>query len=252
MLRKYLGTFVNRWVSPVIPIRKLLISIPLYARYLSDWKQYEKLPNAEKLTFIDSHPRLYDRTSTTSFDPHYLYQSVWAFKRIQEANPVQHVDIGSQALFIAMLTAITQVKFIDIRPLHLDIGNYESQPGSILDLPFADGSIDSLSCLHVIEHIGLGRYGDPLDPEGSKKAIKELARVLAPGGNLYFSTPVGKPIVSFNAHRIHSPQQILDLFGELKLRQFSAVTDTQEFRKNIAPEELANAHYSCGMFHFTK
>lgn len=252
MLRKYLGTIVNRWVSPVIPIRRLGQVAPLYIRYLSDWQEYSELPNAEDLTFLNSYPCLFDRTSTTGFDAHYFYQNVWGFKRIQNANPTQHVDVGSQAILIGMLTTITKVLFIDIRPLHIGLDNYEVQPASILALPFADGSIHSLSCMHVAEHIGLGRYGDPLDPEGTKKAIQELARVLEPGGNLYFTTPVGRQRVNFNAHRVHSPQQILDWFQDLKLVHFSGVNDAHEFCENIEPSELSNSEYACGMFHFTK
>ena len=151
-----------------------------------------------------------------------------------------------------MLTAITKVTFIDIRPLIVNLENFDSKPGSILALPFGDNSVPSLSCLHVAEHIGLGRYGDPLDPEGTKKATRELARVLALQGNLYFSVPVGKPRVCFNAHRIHSPQQILDYFYDLELIQFSGIDDRGNFRQAIDPGDLANASYACGLFHFTK
>jgi hypothetical protein len=104
----------------------------------------------------------------------------------------------------------------------------------------------------VAEHIGLGRYGDPLHPEGTKKAAGELVRILAPTGNLYFSVPVGKPRVCFNAHRIHSPQQILSYFHDLELLQFSGIDDDGICRQDIAPGDLADATYACGLFHFTK
>jgi len=155
-------------------------------------------------------------------------------------------------IFVGMLTAITKVTFIDIRPLVVNLENFDSKAGSILALPFGDNSVPSLSCLHVAEHIGLGRYGDPLDPEGTKKATRELARVLAPRGNLYFSVPVGKPRLCFNAHRIHSPQQILDYFCDLKLVQFSGIDDKEIFKQNIDPSNLADASYACGLFHFVK
>jgi hypothetical protein len=57
--------------------------------------------------------------------------------------------------------------------------------------------------MHVIEHIGLGRYGEALDPDGDLKAIRELVRVLAAGGNLLVVVPVGRPRIQFNAHRIY-------------------------------------------------
>jgi len=47
--------------------------------------------------------------------------------------------------------------------------------------------------MNVVEHVGLGRYGEPLDPEGDIKAMRELRRVLAPGGSLLFVVPVGRP-----------------------------------------------------------
>jgi len=112
--------------------------------------------------------------------------------------------------------------------------------------------VQSISCLHVAEHVGLGRYGDPLDPQGTQKAAYELTRVLAKGGQLYFSLPIGKPRVCFNAHRIHSPGQILEYFKGLKLVGFSGVTDFGRFAENIPPTDLENANYACGMFHFTK
>jgi SAM-dependent methyltransferase len=113
-------------------------------------------------------------------------------------------------------------------------------------------SVRSLSCLHVAEHIGLGRYGDPLDPHGTLKACRELARVLAPGGNLYFSLPVGKPRLCFNAHRIHSVGQILDYFRDLSLVELSGIDDERRVMLQMEKSALDNADYGCGLFHFTK
>jgi hypothetical protein len=132
------------------------------------------------------------------------------------------------------------------------VKNLESKKGSILDLPYEDDSLESISCLHVAEHVGLGRYGDPLDPLGTKKAAVELGRCLARGGNLFFSVPVGKPRVCFNAHRIHAPGQILDYFGGLKLVELSGTDDDKQFRENVDVDILANGRYGCGMFWFTK
>ena len=89
--------------------------------------------------------------------------------------------------------------------------------GDITRLPFADASIRSLSSLHVIEHIGLGRYGDPIDPSGCFAAMRELSRVLASGGHLYLSTPVGRERVCFNAHRVFAARTILNAVPDLRL-----------------------------------
>lgn len=141
---------------------------------------------------------------------------------------------------------------MDIRPLNAELPNLENIKGDILHLPFPDNSIKSLSCLHVAEHIGLGRYGDPLDPLGTKKACAELARVLVPGGNLYFSVPIGKERVQFNAHRIHQPQTILGYFRNLKLLEFSAIDDKGKLHTNTSSASFNNSKHSCGLFHLTK
>lgn len=236
----------------MLPINRLWRSVSYYARYFRDWSRYSGLLGSEALRLADSYPCLYDRSGTTPFDAHYFYQDVWAFKLIQSSGVPIHIDVGSRAIFVGMLTAITKVIFGDIRPLTVRLDNFHSMSASILALPFDDLSVCSLSCLSVAEHIGLGRYGDPLDPKGTRKAARELARVLAPQGNLYFSVPVGKPRVCFNAHRIHSPRQILDYFHDLSMVGFSGIDDKGRFRQGIEPSELADASYACGLFHFVR
>jgi Caenorhabditis protein of unknown function, DUF268 len=119
-------------------------------------------------------------------------------------------------------------------------------------MPFTINSIKSLSCLHVAEHIGLGRYGDPLDPMGTLKAAKELSRVLALEGNLYFALPVGKSKLCFNAHRVHSPETIRDYFADMELVEFSGVHDNGRFVENVPLTEFKDSNYACGLFWFKK
>ena len=132
-------------------------------------------------------------------------------RRIVANRPGRHLDVGSHNLFANLLSAVVPVTFLDYRPLNAKLAGLSCVGGNILELPFADDSAESLSCLHVAEHIGLGRYGDPLDPEGTKKAVRELGRVLAGDGRLYFALPVGRPRVCFNAHRVHSPEAIREM-----------------------------------------
>ena len=211
------------------------------------------MENAEPIKIKDTYPCLFDNTGDFSPGSHYFYQDIWAFTKIYNSKTPLHVDVGSKAEFVGFLTAITNVEFVDIRPLDAPyLKNFKSIAGSILEMPYEDSSIQSLSCLHVAEHIGLGRYGDPLDPLGTKKAAAELTRCLAKGGNLYFSLPVGKSKLCFNAHRIHSPEQILEYFADLKLVEFSAYDDQKKFIENTDPKTVANNKFACGMFWFTK
>jgi SAM-dependent methyltransferase len=238
----------QRWVDPVFSIQRAVTSLGPYTRYLSSWRRYTNLPGAEPLRFRDSHPCLFDATDVTPYDPHYFYQAVWAMGRIARSGAKKHVDVGSDVIFVGLLATHLSVTFVDFRPLGAKLPQLTSVAGTILALPFADRSIDSISCLHVAEHVGLGRYGDPLDPSGTRRACAELARVLAPRGNLFFSVPVGQPRVCFNAHRIHSPRQILEYFSSLDLVEFSAVDDRGELLIDAKPEQLENVVYGCGLF----
>jgi len=219
---------------------------------MNDLYKYRKMEGAEPISISNIHPCLFERTATTSFDAHYFYQDVWAFNKIYESKVKSHVDVGSRTIYVGILSTITKVTFIDIRPLEAKLENLECKKGDILNMPYEDNSVQSLSCLNIAEHIGLGRYGEPLDPLGTIKATKELSRILAVNGNLYFSVPIGKPKVYFNAHRNHSPQQIIDYFRGLELKELSAVTDDKVFKKNIPINILEKSNYACGLFHFRK
>jgi hypothetical protein len=232
---------------------KIISTVVNYCRFIADYFRYRKLSGGrEKMRLADFTPILHERTSTQGFDYHYFYQGVWAFGKIQESGLKQHVDIGGNLSMAAYLTCITHVTYIDIRPFEAGLENYESKKGSILAIPYMDNSIGSLSCLHVAEHIGLGRYGDEIDPDGTRKACQELDRVLAINGNLYFSMPVGKAKTCFNAHRIHSPYQVLDFFKNLTLKEVSGITDSGQFVRNIEIPVLEKSEYACGLFHFVK
>jgi SAM-dependent methyltransferase len=143
--------------------------------------------------------------------------------------------------------------FVDMRPIDVNLKNLSVIDGDITNLPYGDGELESVSCLHVIEHIGLGRYGDSLDTGGSVKAIKELQRILKKDGRLYISTPLGKPRLCFNAHRVFSPDFIISQFDQLSLVSFSVVDDSGSFSEHVEiPEWVRDQDYACGMFCFTK
>lgn len=155
-------------------------------------------------------PCLYDATTTTQLDPIYFYQDNWAFERIVAQAPKDHIDIGSHHKFVGFLSKITNLTMVDIRPLSLELNTINFKEGSILELPYEDNSIHSLSSLCVVEHIGLGRYGDPIDPLGSEKAFAEINRVMAIGSDFYMSVPVEEVNkIYYNAHRAFNEDYLL-------------------------------------------
>ncbi|MGO8733208.1 MAG: DUF268 domain-containing protein [Terriglobia bacterium] len=203
----------------------------------------------------DLCPQLGERSRNTNFDRHYIYHTAWAARVLAETRPLKHVDISSSLFFIGIASAFIPIDFYDYRPAQLRMEGVCCRHADLLRLPFEDGSIGSLSCMHTIEHIGLGRYGDAMDPEGDLKAIRELKRSLAPGGSLLIAVPIGVPRILFNAHRVYSYEQILSHFEGLTLKEF-ALIPANEARgglvRNAPPSMVADETYACGCFWFTK
>jgi SAM-dependent methyltransferase len=188
--------------------------------FLKEYTFYKRINDNSNFYLGDEclYPCLTDRTEITPLEPTYFFQDTWAARKIFELKPDHHYDVGSSAKTIGIISQFVPVTMIDIRPIQLKLDNLFFVKGSVLALPFDDGSIDSLSSLCVIEHIGLGRYGDPIDPWGSEKSIKELKRVLKRGGVLLFSVPIDKENkVYFNAHRAFTRDYIIKLFDEFEI-----------------------------------
>lgn len=250
-MRRRTFNFLKNWISLIGDPRKIL-SLQYVPKYISAWFRYQHLPKSEPLAWIDSFPCLSDWTTYTPFDPHYFHQSAWLARRLADRMPRSHVDIGSSIGLIAVIGAYVPTVFVDYRPLKVSIEGLFPVAGDSLALPFTDNQLASLSCLHVIEHIGLGRYGDPLNARGTHLAAMELARVLAPGGKLYLSTPVGYERTQFNAQRIFNASSILAMFEGLRLEKFSLVDDAGHL---IQPADVAlgeTCQYGCGLFEMTK
>ena len=221
--------------------------------YSRDLFAYKKMLGKNKPGAFWFYPKIFDKDAAShTFDKHYVYMDRWAAKKIIAARPQEHLDVGSSIRFLSFVSAFVPLIFLDIRPVSLDFDNFRCMEGSVLKMPFESDSVKSLSCLHVAEHIGLGRYGDPLDPKGTMKACRELERVLGLGGRLYFALPVGRPAIYFNAHRVHDPEQVLSYFPKLRLLGFSAVSDQGRFIRVAKIEDFKHARYACGMFEFAK
>jgi len=170
------------------------------------WTSYHGYKNIARPSvqpqFEHLYPCLGDDAGETPLEPIYFYQDTLAFEKIVQQQPKSLIDVGSQHKFVALLSKVVPVTMVDIRPLFLPLDSLKFLEGSILDLPFEDESVSSLSNLYVLGHIGVGRYFDPLDPYGTEKAIVELKRVIAPGGDLFISLPIDdQNRTYFNAHR---------------------------------------------------
>ena len=211
-------------------------------------------PARFRLRMGDVRLYLRDATSSKSYDRHYVLHTAWAARVLSESRPTRHVDVASSLQFVAGVSAFVPTLALDIRPAELGLSGLQYQRGSLTALPFESESLESVSCMHVLEHVGLGRYGDPLDYDGDLKAFAELARVIAPGGQLIVVVPIcGEPRIEFNAHRIYSFGQVMAmaLASGLQLVEFALIPDdgSEETLIRHASPKLADLQrYGCGCF----
>lgn len=197
-----------------------ILMIEKYIWFFTQLKKFNKMEQNNHFKSLEYYPCLFDNTTYTPVDPVYFYQDTWFAKNIFQLKPTHHYDVGSSVKTMAIISQFVPVTMIDIRPIEVKLPNFYFIKGSILELPFEDNSIESLSSLCVVEHVGLGRYGDELDPFGSEKAIKELKRVLKINGILFLSVPVdSENKVYFNAHRAFTRDYLLELFDGFTIEE---------------------------------
>ncbi len=237
-----------------ITILKDVQGLLLYIRDYVNYKQQPQPKESLKINLGKIYPCLSDRFDNAGLTTgDYFHQDLWVARKIFGANPVEHWDVGSRIDgFITHLLTFRGVNVIDIRPLKSTVSGLTFYQGDITKLPMTDKSMQSISCLHTMEHIGLGRYGDPINPNGCFKGMKELERVLAPGGTLYFSVPIGREHVAFNAHRIFDPCTIIESFKSLDLMEFVAINGSGDLVDPARIEDFRKVDYSCGVFVFKK
>jgi SAM-dependent methyltransferase len=254
-MRRLLRPFFNAAATAGFDIHRAatLRRLPRFMRHAADY--HRQADGRFPLTLRDLEPVLTDFAAEAgTARGHYFHQDLWAARRIFARRPRQHVDVGSRIDgFVAHVLTFMPVTVVDIRALDSTVEGLTFVRGDMCRLDaFGSGSVESVSCLHAVEHVGLGRYGDPVDPRGWHAALRELARILAPGGRLYLGTPVGRERLCFNSQRVFSPATIIDTVPDLALVGFSAVDDDDRFVANAAPADFAGARNACGLFEFTK
>ena len=213
------------------------------------------LPFGKFYLFLDERDA--DSGSTSG---HYFHQDLLVANRIFQNSPERHVDIGSRIDgFVAHVAAFRKIEVVDLRPMSTWIPNIIFKQADFMhnNLNLIN-YCDSVSSLHAIEHFGLGRYGDKLDYSGHLKGLNNIYRMLKEGGKFYFSVPIGKQRIEFNAHRVFAVKYLIEILEEkYRIDSFSYVNDDGELFRDIPliPEEFENSYgckYGCGIFELTK
>ena len=189
----------------------------------------------------------------------YFVQDLHVARMIYENQPNNHFDVGSRIDgFIAHVATFMKINIMDIRPLDSQVRNIKYIQQDLMN-PKIDllNSLESISCLHAIEHFGLGRYGDEIDPKGHIKGFENIIRMLKPNGILYISFPISShERIEFNAHRVFHQKSILNwspMINTLDLKQFDYVDDQGKLYLNQSiDDEIAKLNYGVGIYTFKK
>lgn len=220
-------------------------------------KQAYKQPAKDRMRFARSRPEIYDwrKHGGVARGP-YFHQDLFVAQEIYKSSPEKHVDIGSRVDgFVAHVAAFREIEVLDIRENSSTARNIVFNCANLMELNerYYDYT-KSLSCLHVLEHLGLGRYGDPIDYNGHIKGFNNLHKMLGKGGKLYFSVPIGPLRIEFNSQRVFSLNYLTQLFdGKFEIKDFSFVDDKGDIMRdvNLDTDKLDNncgCNYGCGIF----
>ena len=260
MLRSIYNLLVMFGVDPLKTIDSIK-GLPAYFRDLKTLKS-QRQSAAREFPFGKPYPCLGDRFENSGVAKgHYFHQDLLVASRIHLNNPNCHIDVGSRIDgFVAHVASFRVIEVIDIRPLPSTIPNVTFIQADLM-APIQESLLeccDSLSCLHAMEHFGLGRYGDPVNYDGYILGLNNLYRMLKKDGKLYFSVPIGPQRIEFNAHRVFSVSYLLECFdGKYCIDQFSFVDDRGNLHENIPitdgdAQSNFGCVYGCGIFELTK
>lgn len=225
-----------------------------------DIKTYQEKNKRENFSIKKQYiwPIIKDKYAMAGTINNYFWQDLWAARLIYKTELKSHFDIGSRIDgFIAHLLAMDiDVTLIDIREFPGEVENLHTiVDDATLLKQISDNSIESFSALCSLEHFGLGRYGDPIDPEACFRCFKEIQKKLKRGGHLYISLPIGAERVEFNAHRIFYPSTIIKEFDSMELEELSCTAEGKiEYNIDIHKydKDIHNGDYRYGLFHFRK
>jgi hypothetical protein len=238
-------------------LRALIRALRELPVYVGNLRRFRRSFNGE----IRLRPSLHDRRDTAgAVSSEYFWQDLYVAQKIFKANPARHVDVGSRFDgFIAHLASFRTVEVFDVRPMAVNIPNITFRQADLMQ-PDVEllGLTPSLSCLHALEHFGLGRYGDSVCVDGHLRGLSGLASLMAPDGVLYLGCPTGKPRVDFDSHRVMDPVQIVDVGRSVGLSLESLVTFAsgrlfeEPDTSSAGLREIARREYSLCIYVFRK
>lgn len=249
-LRRLLYTLRVYGFDPINFFRSIR-STPRYIHNLIEFKSHQKVKTRFSLS-----PALLDfADSAGSARGHYFWQDLIAAQWVNEQNPRNILDIGSRVDgYVAHVASFRQIDILDVRPLNVDIPNVRTILADAQgDISHLHNTYDLVSTLHALEHFGLGRYGDPLDPDGHVKGLLNASKCVKVGGHFILSFPVGANEIQFNSQRLLNVDWPLPYLSDFKMEKFILIpwSDSPVWNPELSSVDK-DASGSAALYKFVK
>lgn len=155
----------------------------------------------------------------TEFFDHYDAFAYWAARKINARGSSQRIlDIGSVKMMNAILSAHHDVTSLVLADCHDEISTVRYVRHDASDpMPFPDAAFDVFTSMASLQLVGLGRYGDRLNPNCLPDLVKELGRVMRRDSVLLVSMCLGKNLLNFNNSWFFDIETIKRIFAGWEL-----------------------------------
>ena len=205
-----------RGVRKILVFTGILRDLPKLRRYLQDLKSFQSSGGKVDRWSIHLHE---DSDFAGDASGHYFWQDLVVAQWVLAQKKKLVADIGSRLDgYVSHVASSQKVFVVDIRPIKKAIPNVEFIQDDILNYK-SKKRFEVVTSLHTLEHIGLGRYGDSIDPIGHIKSFAALAEMTLPKGQLVVSFPIDSQTkVEFNGQRVIGYQEPLKWAEENNLK----------------------------------
>jgi ubiquinone/menaquinone biosynthesis C-methylase UbiE len=115
---------------------------------------------------------------------------------------------------------------IDVQPYPYRHPNFRAVRGDAMCFPFPSSCFGVVLAISVVEHIGIGHYGDPSAGDGDGVALREIRRVLRPGGRALLTVPFGQAHTD-TFQRVYDPPRLRAVLAPLALERIEYARGTE-------------------------
>ena len=182
-----------------------------YMRYINNnWELIWSKEMIDKMLYC-CNIKEYEKLSPNDY-PKASLQFVEVFNKYVNLSGKKCLVLGSISPWVECLLLHFNAESVTTLDYIIPECNYKINTISINDYNIKM-KYDVVVSFSSIEHDGLGRYGDPINPNGDIDACIEAYNMINEGGYFICSVPIGSGCIEGNYHRIYNQKRIDKLFS---------------------------------------